>query len=150
IVRSFFDTRQSINSGISDLNQSTKTGMINEENSANTSRAGVWDDFFKAQSDTYTQMSNLDQQNYLLGEEINAAERQKAQQLGLVSWLDAGKNAEDYVATSSGTKAAAPGKYTSEYAAKAAQAAASSWKSPGVSKETQDFQGEAESTGSLN
>lgn len=149
IARSFFDTRQSINSGISDLNTATQTGMINEENSANTSRSGVWDDFYEAQADAYTQMSNYDQQNYLLGEEIGAAERQKAQSQGLVSWLDSGKNAEGYIAPSVSPAARKPGAYTSQYAQKAADAAGSSWTNPGVSKATQEWKGEGESTGSL-
>lgn len=150
IARSFFDTRQSINSGISDLNTATQTGMINEENSANASRASTWDDFYDAQSDAYTQMANYDQQNYLLGEEIGAAERQKAESQGLLSWLDAGKNYEDYTApTMSSTAARAPGQYTSQYAQKAADAAGSTWTNPGVSKETQSWKGEAESTGTL-
>lgn len=149
VNRSFFDTRQSINSAISDLNTSTRTSRINEETSANDSRSKVWDSYYDSRADALTQMANLDQQNYLLDNEIAATERQKAQQTGLVSWLDSGKNYEDYVAPTTMSAAKAPA-YTSDYARQAAEAAGSSWKSPGISKETQDFKGEGQSTGSLN
>ncbi len=149
VNRSFFDTRQSINSAISDLNTSTRTSRINEETSANDSRSKVWDSYYDSRADALTQMANLDQQNYLLDNEIAATERQKAQQTGLVSWLDSGKNYADYVAPASMAASAAPA-YTSDYARQAAEAAGSAWKSPGISKETQDFKGEEQSTGSLN
>jgi hypothetical protein len=149
VNRSFFDTRQSINSGISDLNTATRTSRINEETSANDSRSKVWDSYYDSRADALTQMANLDQQNYLLDNEIAATERQKAQQTGLVSWLDSGKNYEDYVAPTSMAAASAPA-YTSDYARQAAEAAGSSWKSPGISKETEQFKGEGQSTGSLN
>jgi hypothetical protein len=150
VNRSFFDTRASVNSGISDLNTATKTGMINEEQSANSNRAATWDDFYDAQSDALTQMANYDQQNYLLQSEIDAAERQKQDQLGLTAWLDSGKNASDYVSANSGTAARAPAAYTSDYARQAAEAAGSSYKDPGVSKATLGFAGEGQSTGNLN
>lgn len=149
VARSFFDTRQSINSAISDLNTATRTSRINEETSANDSRSKVWDSYYDSRADALTQMANLDQQNYLLDNEIAATERQKAQQTGLVSWLDSGKNYEDYVAPTSMSAASAPA-YTSDYARQAAEAAGSAWKSPGISKETQDFKGEGQSEGSLN
>lgn len=151
VARSFFDTRTSINSAITDLNNATRTSKINEETSANSSRGGIWDDYYGAQADAYTQMSNLDQQNYLLQGEISSAEEQKGQSTGLLAWLDSGKNAEDWVAPTKKTTAAAkPPSYTSPYAAKAAEAAGSTWTNPGVSKETKEFKGEAQSEGSLN
>lgn len=151
INRSFFDTQSSVVSAITDLNQSTRTGMMNEELSTNAAKGQRWDDFYDAMSGTYTEMANLDQQNYLLGEETEAVKRQRAVHEGLLKWLDDGKNAEDYEpAKLKSTAALKPGSYTSEYAKKAAEAAASTWDNPGVSQETQDFSGWQAQTGGLS
>lgn len=150
VNRSFFDTRASVNAGITDLNNATKTGMINEENSTNASKGGVWNDFYDSLSDSYTQMSNLDQQNYLLQGEIDTANALKGQSQGVLDWLDAGKNYEDYEEPKKGTaKAAKAPAYESQYADKAAAAAGSSWKNPGVSDATKNWKGGKESTGGL-
>lgn len=151
VNRAFFDTRASINAGITDLNTSTRTARINEELSTNAAKGQRWDDYFEARAKTYSDMANLDQSNYLLDAENEAIERQKALAEGLVAWLDAGKNAEDYKpASPKSTAAAKPPSYTSPYAALAAQMASSTWENPGVSQETLDFTGAATSTGGLN
>lgn len=151
VNRSFFDTQSSITSAITDLNQSTRTGMMNEELSTNAARAQRWDDFYDAMSSSYSEMANLDQQNYLLQAEIDATERQKGVHTGLLEWLDSGKNAEDYQpAKLKSTAAAKPPAYQSEYAKLAAEMAGSTWKDPGISKETQDFTGWEAQTGGLN
>lgn len=151
VNRSFFDTRASVNAGITDLNNATQTGMMNEEMSTNAARGSRWDDYYEAQSNTYSDMADLDQNNYLLQAETDATERQKGVATGLLKWLDGGKNAEDYKPpTLKSTAAAAPPEYTSEYAALAAQAAGSSWQNPGVSASTREWEGGQQSTGGLN
>lgn len=150
VNRAFFDTRSSINAGITDLNNQTRTGMINEELATNAARASRWDDYYEATGKTYSDMANLDQQNYLLDAEIAANERLKEGPAGLLKWLDSGKDAADYKAPTSSRAAAAPPKYTSPYAALAAEMAGSTWKDPGISKQTQEFEGGRESTGTLN
>ena len=151
INRSFFDTRASINAGITDLNTATRTGMMNEELSTNTSKASRWDDFHEAMSNTYSDMANLDSSNYLLSGEISAAEKQKEQATDVLNWLDAGKNFEDYETPKLATmEAARAAPYESQWAAKAAEMAGSFWESPGISQSTQDWQGGAQSEGGLN
>jgi len=150
VARSFFDTRQSINSGIADLNAATRTSRINEETSTNTAKADAWDSYYDSTADAFTQMANLDQQNFLLDQEIASTQREKERETGLITWLDSGKNYEDYVAPASAAKASKAPTYTSDYSRQAAEAAGSSWKSPGISKETTDFKGEAQSKGGLN
>lgn len=151
INRAFFDTRSSINSGITDLNAATRTGRMNEELAANAARAERWDDYYEALGSTYTEMANIDQQNYLLNAENAAIERQKEVATGLLKWLDSGKNAADYKPPAlKSTAASKPPKFTSQYAQKAAEAAGSVWKDPGLSAETQNWQGAALSTGGLN
>lgn len=150
INRSFFDTRASINSGITDLNASTKTGRLNEELTTNAAKGSTWSDFYESMNKTYSDMANFDQQIYLLDAENQAIEKQKATATGLLDWLAAGKNAEDYTPKTGETKAAAPPAYTSDYARRAAEMAGAVWKDPGVSEATKNWQGAAQSTGSLN
>lgn len=143
INRSYFDTQSSINSAISGLNQDTRTSMINEEQGANSARGQTWDDYYSAAADTFTQMSNLDQQNYLLSGEIDSIKDQKGSSQAVLDWLNSGKNYEDYEEPESASKRVsgqAPA-YESEYAQKAANAAGSSWKDPGVSKATENWEG---------
>ena len=151
VNRSYFDTRTSINAGITDLNNTTKTAMMNEEMSTNAARASRWDDFYESMGSAYSDMANLDQQNYLLQAEIDATERAKGTTTGLLAWLDAGKNAEDYQAPKlTNTGALKPPAYTSDYAKKAAEMAGSYWADPGVSDETEAWEGGAQSQFGLN
>lgn len=150
VNRSFYDTQSSINAGITDLNNATKTGRINEEQSANASRGDIWDQFYGSTADTYTQMSNLDQQNYLLGEEITAAEQAKGQSTALLDWLNSGRNYDEYVEPQlPSVQARKPGSYTSPYAEEAAKAAGSTWTNPGVSDETKGWKGATTTNGAL-
>jgi hypothetical protein len=152
VNRSFFDTRTSINAGITDLNNATRTSKINEEQSANSQRGGIWDDYYNSMSDTFTQMSNLDQQNYLLNGEIDMARKGKDEHKRILDWLKKGKNIEDYDPYDAPVKdrASTPPKYTSKYAQLAADAAAGAWKNPGVSDKTKKFVGATASKGDLN
>jgi len=151
VNRSFFDTQTSVTGAITDLNNSTRSGMMNEEMSTNSAKAQRYDEYFNAMSQTFSELANLDQQNYLLQSEIDATEKQKASSTGLLEWLDAGKNAEDWTPPKlNATAAAKPAAYTSPYAQKAAEQASSMWKDPGISEATKNFQGWQAQTGGLN
>lgn len=145
VTRSFFDTQSSINSGITDLNNTTRTSKINEEMSANATRASVWDDYYATMSDTYTQLSNLDQQNFLLTGEITATKDSQKQSRDLLGWIDKGKDYEDYKAPKVNTKLQPVSKtnFKSPWADKAAETATSVWKDPGVSQTTKNWNGAA-------
>lgn len=148
--RAFFDTRSSVNASISDLNSSTRTGMMNEELSSNAAKGARWDEFYDAMARSYTDMANLDQNNYLLNAEIDATKQRKKGATGLLEWLDKGKDADDYKAPDTSTKAADPRKFTSDYALRSAEMSSSFWEDPGVSQETEDFEGQELSEGGLN
>ena len=146
INRSFYDTRTSVNSAITDLNVGTKTGMMNEELSTNAARGSRWDDYYESMSDSLAEMANLDQNNYLLMGEIGAAEKEKANYMSVLDWLDSGKNMEDYKSPALASRtAAAADPYTSDYAQRAAQMAGSVWEDPGISADTQNWQGAEQS-----
>ena len=150
INRSFFDTRTSINAGITDLNTSTQQGRMNEELSTNMSKASRWDDFYESMASTYSDMANLDQSNYLLSGEIAAAEKQRGHAEGALNWLNAGKNFSDYETPRLETMAAAKATpYESQHAKLAAQMTGSTWTNPGLSEETKNWQGMKQSQTSL-
>ncbi len=151
VNRSYFDTRTSINAGITDLNNSTRTARINEETSANSSRAQLWDDYYNQASDVYTQMANLDQQNYLLSGEISALKDSRKQPLGVLSYLGKGKDYENYKTPKISTKLSkSPDPYISPNAKRAADMATRVWEDPGVSAATKNWTGAAGSTVKLN
>ena len=151
VNRSYFDTRTSINAGITDLNNSTRTAMINEETSANSSRSQLWDDYYNQASDVYTQMANLDQQNYLLGGEIKALKGSRKQPLGVLSYLGKGKDYENYKTPKVSTKLSkVPDPYVSSNAKRASDMATRAWDDPGVSAATKNWTGEAGSSRGLN
>lgn len=57
--RAYFDTMQTVKSGITDLNYDTKTGMQNAFLSLEAERDRLWTDLYNRRSDTYTQLGNL-------------------------------------------------------------------------------------------
>ena len=151
VNRSYFDTRTSINAGITDLNNSTRTAMINEETSANSSRAQLWDDYYNQASDVYTQMANLDQQNYLLGGEITALKSSRKSSQSVLKHLGKGKDFETYKAPRlKPTDGGVPDPYVSSSAKRAADMATRAWEDPGVSAATKNWTGAAGSTVKLN
>ena len=150
INRSFFDTRASINAGITDLNTSTQQGRMNEELSTNMAKADRWDDFYESMASSYSDMANLDQSNYLLSGEIAAAEKQRGYSEGVLNWLNEGKNFADYETPRLETMAAAKAApYESKYADLAAQMTGSTWTNPGVSDKTKNWQGMEQSQTTL-
>lgn len=150
INRSFFDTRTSINAGITDLNTATQQGRMNEELSTNTAKAGRWDDFYESMASSYSDMANLDQSNYLLSGEIAAAEKQRGYAEGVLNWLNEGKSFADYETPRLETMAAAKAApYESKYADLAAQMTGSTWTNPGVSEKTKNWQGMEQSQTTL-
>ena len=150
INRSFFDTRTSINAGITDLNTATQQGRMNEELSTNMAKADRWDDFYESMASSYSDMANLDQSNYLLSGEISAAEKQRGYAEGVLNWLNEGKSFADYETPRLETMAAAKAApYESKYADLAAQMTGSTWTNPGLSNETKNWEGMAQSQTTL-
>lgn len=97
VNRSFFDTQTSINSGVIDLNNVTRTSKINEEQAANSARANAYNDFYSSMSETYGKRAELAGQNYLLNGEITAAKNAKKSSESVLRWMGRGKDYEDYV-----------------------------------------------------
>jgi len=57
--RSYFDTMQSINQGITDLNIDTKTAMSNAHMTAEGQRETIWNDFYNRRAEAMTQLGNV-------------------------------------------------------------------------------------------
>lgn len=148
INRSFYDTRTSINSAITDLNSGTQTNLVNAELDANAKKSGVFDDYYSALADAYTQMDTLATNNYLLGLENQSKSDEIGVQDQLLKWLDSGKSAESWVEPVQAARMASPQTFTG-YADKAASAAADSWVAPEVSDASKNFAGTAQSTTEL-
>lgn len=149
VNRSFYDSQTSINSAITDLNAGTQTNLVNAEVDANAKKGGVFDDFYKALSDAYTQMDNLATNNYLLQGEIDSARDSANIQDQQIAWLDSGKSAESWVQPAQAARTASTNVFTG-YAGKAAEAAGSSWKQPDVSDDSKNFSAADKSTTTLN
>ena len=150
VNRSFFDTRNSVNAAISDLNTSTKTGLMNEEMSANAARAKTYDEYFESMGNTFTELANYDSNNFLLDLEEMGLDEQKALTKDVLAWLKKGKNIEDYEPGDQAVANNKNPKFVSAYAQMAADMAGSSWEDPGISKSTENWQGGAQSAGGLN
>lgn len=56
--RTYFDTMQSINQGIVDMNIDTKTGLANTHMTAEGQREGIWQDFYNRRSEAMTALGN--------------------------------------------------------------------------------------------
>lgn len=150
VNRSYFDTMNSVNSSLTDLNVGTRSNMTGYEIDANQRLSNVWDDFFGGMSDSYTQMDNLATNNYLLEQEIAANQANMNTQNALTAWLDAGKNAADFVAPTTATgqnQVKAPYK---GYAEEAASWAGKAWENPGISAETENWAGQEAQRNALN
>jgi hypothetical protein len=65
--RTYFDTMQSINQGITDLNVDTKAALSNAQMTAEGQRESVWQDFYNRRSEAMTALGNAygDQANTL-------------------------------------------------------------------------------------
>ena len=150
INRSYFDTLASANSSITDLNIGTKSNMTGYEMDANQRQSSVWDDFYGAMSDAFTQKDNLASNNYLLGQEITANQKNMAGQDALLAWLNTGKSATDYVAATDATGQPQAGTPYVGFAKEAADYAGRSWENPGVSDATKGFTGQEAKTSVLN
>jgi uncharacterized protein YdaT len=57
--RSYFDTMNSVNNSIVDLNIDTKTGLSNAANQAESERERIWQDYYNRRSEAYTQYGNI-------------------------------------------------------------------------------------------
>lgn len=65
--RSYFDTMQSINQGIVDLNVDTKTALSNAQTTAEGQKELVWQDYYNRRAEAMTSLGNLygQQRDYL-------------------------------------------------------------------------------------
>lgn len=69
INRSFFDSLQSINSSLGDLNIDTKTARMNVAQQAGSDKDAAWTEYFNRKSQQYTDISNIrGQQANVLGQ----------------------------------------------------------------------------------
>lgn len=151
VARSFFDTRNSVNSGIADLNSSTKNTLLNTESQANADRRNTWESYFESMSNAFSEMAKADQNNYLLDEESKAIRDAMDSPKDLLDWLNSGKDASDYDSRKRKKRStlSGNGSYRSPWAEEAARLASQSWETP-ESNEAAQFRGGAMSEGSLN
>jgi molybdopterin-guanine dinucleotide biosynthesis protein len=63
INRSFFDTLNSINRSITSLNVDTGTSRSNSWNQAEADREAAWANYYNQQSETWTQITNIENSN---------------------------------------------------------------------------------------
>jgi hypothetical protein len=57
--RSYFDTMQSINSSITDLNADTRTALANTYGEAESERARIWENYYSKRNQGFTQLGNI-------------------------------------------------------------------------------------------
>jgi hypothetical protein len=57
--RAFYDTQQSINQGIVDLNVDTRTEMAKAYGGAESDKERTWQDFYNRRSEAFTQLGNI-------------------------------------------------------------------------------------------
>lgn len=117
--RSFFDTLNSINGGIVDLNIDTKTARVNNVVEANADRAQVWSTYFNQKSEALTNRGNVLGQaaeyRGLANEQVESKKQQKK---------------EDKLARQSASDFEASARTTGQ-----------SWNNPGVSKSLMNWKG---------
>jgi hypothetical protein len=65
--RAYFDSLQSINQSITDLDLDTQTALANVHSSGESERERLWQDYYNRRSESYTELGNLyqTQANYL-------------------------------------------------------------------------------------
>jgi hypothetical protein len=57
--RSYFDTMQSINSSITDLNADTRTALANTYGEAESERGRIWENYYAKRNQGFTQLGNI-------------------------------------------------------------------------------------------
>lgn len=57
--RSYFDTMQSINQSITDLNADTRTGLANTFGEAEAERGRIWESYYSKRNQGFTQLGNI-------------------------------------------------------------------------------------------
>jgi hypothetical protein len=145
INRSYYDTRSSVESGLTDLANATRTSRINEELQANADRGAIFDDYYGSMADTFSQLANIDSQQYLLRGERGTLQSRIGAERSLIDWVAGGRDAADFV--SPDIERQRTKEYTSDYARRAADFTGRVWDDPGVSQGTRDWKGwEAQAT----
>lgn len=95
--RAYFDSMQSTNAAINDLNVDTQTALSNTHNQTESERERLWQDFYNRRSETFTQLGNVytQQADYLdLAKEqkVGGGGKDKANLAG-TAFMDASKEA---------------------------------------------------------
>jgi hypothetical protein len=118
--RAYFDSMQSVNQGLVDLNIDTRSGLANAWTSAEGERDRLWQDFYNKRSETYTQLGNVSGQKadyYAQAKEMGVSphgkDKKAKSEMGksyMAGSKEAGKSYKqkalpDWVAKYEGTKA---------------------------------------------
>jgi hypothetical protein len=98
--RAYFDSLQTVNSGIVDLNVDTRSALANAHTSAEAERDRLWQDFFNKRSESFTQLGNVKGQQadyYAQAKEMGVkpkkgAEKKAEKEMG-TSFMNASKEA---------------------------------------------------------
>lgn len=145
INRSYYDTRSSVESGLTDLANATRTSRINEELQANADRGAIYDDYYGSMEDTYTQLANIDAQQYQLRGERGTLRSRIGAERSLIDFVGRGNDAADFTSPKIANQRTKG--YSSKFAGKASDFAGRVWDDPGVSRATRDWEGwEAQTT----
>lgn len=98
--RAYFDSNQSINAGIVDLNIDTRSSMANAFTSSEAERDRLWQDFYNRRSESFTQLGNIKGQQadyYAQAKEMGAKPKKGAEKAAEKemekSFMDASKEA---------------------------------------------------------
>jgi len=117
--RAYFDSLQTVNAGISDLNIDTRNAMSNAFTSSEAERDRLWQDFFNKRSETYTQLGNVKGQQadyYAQAKEMGVKPKKGTESKAEKEMKDSFMNASKEAAKSYAQKAlpASIAKYTGQ------------------------------------
>lgn len=128
INRSFFDTLNSVNASLTDLNLDTRNARLNVESQALSDQEQSWTQYYNQMSDSYTQLGNV--------------EGQRADAFGAAaeSWGTKSRKSNQKKAASASGSAFN----------KAADFATTAWENPGNSQELLDWRGEDQFAGNIS
>lgn len=98
--RSYFDSLQTVNQGINDLNIDTRNALSNAFSTSEAERDRLWQDFYNRRGETFTQLGNIKGQQadyYAQAKEMGVKPKKGAEKAAEKemekSWMDASKEA---------------------------------------------------------
>lgn len=106
--RAYFDSLQTVNSGIQDLNIDTRNAMSNAFTSSEGERDRLWQDFYNKRSETFTQLGNVKGQQadyYAQAKEMGVKPKKGAEKKAEKEMKDSFMNASKEAAKSYTQKA---------------------------------------------